>query len=79
MSDEIKITVIATGFSQARRPRFARPMAQENQYHSLKDIKREMIQTRQEVEVDRSEFKRENWEVNENSPQADLPEFLKKK
>ncbi len=79
MSDEIKITVIATGFSNARRPRFARPIAPENQYHSLKDIKREMVQTRQEVEVDRSEFKRENWEVGEDATQAELPEFLKRK
>ena len=79
MSDEIKITVIATGFSSARRPRFTRPISQENQYHSLKDIKREMVQTRQEMEVDRSDFKRENWDLGGESPQADLPDFLKRR
>lgn len=78
MSDEIKITVIATGFQNSRRPRFNRPAPQDNGYHSLKDIKNEMVNTRQEVEVNRSEFNRENWETSGPS-EHELPEFLRRK
>lgn len=72
LNDEIKITVIATGFQGQKSRRFAKS-AGTSDYHPLKDVK-PVENTREEVIVPKTEAS--NWEVNDHD-YRDLPSFLK--
>ncbi len=78
LNDEIKITVIATGFNNQKAKRFSKKYfaSQENEYHSLKDTK-ELPQnnTREEVNIPNDADARRLWESKED----ELPSFLKSK
>ena len=74
MNDEMKITVIATGFQgqKSRRfPKIATSNLAADDYHPLKDVK-PVENTREEVVVPQDES-----HVWDNRNRADLPSFLK--
>ncbi len=77
LNDEIKITVIATGFHQQKSKRFPKQyfVKPDNEYHSLKDVKSNVKNTREEVELPSDIDSRKLWESSED----DLPSFLKSK
>ncbi len=77
MSDEIKITVIATGFNtKAASKRFAprTSQARDDEYKSLRDIKKNMEEEQEEVVVQKEVIEINDWE---NDDFRDLPSFLK--
>lgn len=77
MNDEIKITVIATGFNQQRqKSAMHKPYAKKFNYQSLKDIKTEHHVSRQEVVVPRKEIEETPKQRQPNN--SALPEFLRR-
>lgn len=80
MSDEIKITVIATGFSQqVGSKRFAQrvPTAptRTDEYHSLRDMKKNMEENKEEAVVPKKEvIEIDEWNQDDY---RDLPSFLR--
>ncbi|NLY73137.1 MAG: cell division protein FtsZ [Tissierellia bacterium] len=78
MSDEIKITVIATGFNQKPSPKRFAPKSSyssDNEYQSLRDIKKDMQGSNEEVVVPQKEvIEIDDWDSDEF---RDLPSFLK--
>ncbi|WP_459128682.1 cell division protein FtsZ [Guggenheimella bovis] len=74
MNDEIKITVIATGFQGRKDRRFPKLTGNaSDEYHPLKEVK-PIENTREEVIVPKSEA--QTWETRTKS---ELPSFLKNK
>lgn len=78
MSDEIKITVIATGFSQQApkrfKPRVAAPTS-DDEYHSLRDMKKNMEENKEDVVVPQKEvIEIDEWSQDDF---RDLPSFLR--
>lgn len=78
MSDELKITVIATGFNQKTSPKRFAPRASVSsgdEYQSLSDMKRTMEENKDEQVVpSKEEIEIDNWDSDEY---RDLPSFLK--
>ncbi|NLY37292.1 MAG: cell division protein FtsZ [Tissierellia bacterium] len=78
MSDEIKITVIATGFNSKPQKRFTpRPTAsrREDEYHSLKDMKKTMEENQEEAVIPQKEvIELDEWDKDDF---RDLPSFLR--
>lgn len=75
MSDEMKITVIATGFQGQKGRRFPKISTSNlsgDEYHPLKDV-RPVEATREEVVIPQEET--ESWDSSRT--RADLPSFLK--
>lgn len=72
LNDEIKITVIATGFQGQKSRRFSKTKT-SNEYHPLKDVK-PVENTREEVIVPQTETNR--WDSSDDG-YNDLPSFLK--
>lgn len=76
MSDEIKITVIATGFNtKASSKRFAPRQSQprDDEYRSLRDMKKNMDES-EEVVVQKEVIEVDDWDSDDF---RDLPSFLK--
>lgn len=78
MNDEIKITVIATGFNTKPQKRFSSrtsTIQREDEYHSLRDMKKTMEESREDVVIPQKEvIELDEWDKDDF---RDLPSFLR--
>lgn len=77
MSDEIKITVIATGFNQKVSSKRFSPKSSsssDNEYQSLRDIKKDLEESKEGVVPQKEVIEIDDWDSDEF---RDLPSFLR--